>query len=74
MRRSEFDRAVDVEFGVRAGSLVSDLTLREVGYRTAREALDAGIAPRVVWHALCAETDVPEERRHGVGLIEPRKR
>ena len=31
-------------------------------------------APREVWLALCAETDVPPERRYGVGRLEPRRR
>jgi hypothetical protein len=74
MRRSEFLRAVDAEFGGRASSLVSDLVLTQLGDRTAAEALAAGIAPREIWLALCAEMDVPIERRHGAGRLEPRKR
>ncbi len=74
MRRSEFLRAVDAEFGGRAAALVSDLVLTEVGGRTAAEALEAGVPPRDIWLALCAETDVPVSRRHGVGRLEPRRR
>jgi hypothetical protein len=37
-----------------------------LGGRTAVEALEAGIPPREVWLALCADMDVPEERRHGL--------
>ncbi|KJL46637.1 hypothetical protein RS84_03277 [Microbacterium hydrocarbonoxydans] len=74
MRRSEFLRAVDVEFGGRASSLVSDLVLTQMGDRTAAEALAAGVPPREIWLALCAEMDVPLERRHGAGRLEPRKR
>ncbi len=74
MRRSEFGRAVENEFGARASFLVADLVLGAVGYRTAAQALDDGVPPREVWLALCAETDVPPSRRHGVGLIEPRAR
>lgn len=73
MRRSEFDRAVSDEFGGRGGSLITDLALPGVGSRTASEALAAGVDPRDVWLALCAETDVPPERRYGVGRIEPRR-
>jgi hypothetical protein len=73
MRRSEFDRAVRDEFGAQASTLVSDLVLTDVGGRTAAEALAAGIPPRDVWMALCVETDVPPERRYGVGRIEPRR-
>ncbi|AQY01322.1 hypothetical protein QE375_000822 [Microbacterium foliorum] len=74
MRRSEFLRAVDAEFGGRGSSLVSDLILTQLAGRTADQALDAGVPPRDIWLALCAETDVPQERRHGAGRLEPRKR
>ena len=74
MRRSEFLRAVDTEFGARASSLVNDLVLGTVGGRTASEALADGVPPRDIWLGLCAEMDVPESRRHGVGRQEPRRR
>lgn len=73
MRRSEFLRAVDVEFGARAMSLLHDLVLASVGGRTATEALDAGVPPREIWLALCDETDVPAARRYGAGRMEPRR-
>lgn len=73
MRRSEFHRAVDDEFGARGPALTQDLVLGGIGL-TAREALEAGVPPRDIWIALCAETDVPVERRHGVGRLEPRRR
>ena len=72
MRRSEFLRAVEDEFGARATSLTHDLVLTGLG-TTAAEALDAGAAPRNIWLALCEEADVPAERRYGVGRLEPRK-
>ena len=74
MRRSEFHRAVDDEFGGRASSLLNDLVLGTVGGRTAAEALDDGVPPREIWLALCAEMDVPEHRRYGAGRLEPRRR
>ncbi|MGO1506531.1 MAG: DUF3046 domain-containing protein [Microbacteriaceae bacterium] len=74
MRRSEFLRAVEDEFGPRSVALMNDLVLGPVGNRTATDALDAGVAPRDIWSALCAETDVPPERRYGVGRLEPRRR
>ena len=74
MRRSEFLRAVEDEFGARAVTLTTDLILGGIGGRTASEALEAGVPPRDIWLALCAETDVPPERRYGVGRLEPRKR
>ena len=73
MRRSEFERAVEDEFGAQASTLISDLVLSDAGGRTAADALDAGMAPRDVWLALCAETDVPADRRYGVGRLEPRR-
>ena len=73
MRRSEFERAVEDEFGARASTVISDLVLSDVGGRTAVEALAAGIPPRDVWLALCVETDVPAERRYGAGRMEPRR-
>ncbi|WP_353829016.1 DUF3046 domain-containing protein [Agromyces sp. SYSU T0242] len=75
MKRSEFALAVEQEFGPGYGDVVvSDLVLVDLGNRTAREALAAGMPPRDVWSALCAATDVPEERRHGVGRPEPGER
>jgi hypothetical protein len=64
MKLSEFQIAVDEEFGPGYGSVVvNDLVLAGVGGRTAREALAAGVAPRDVWLALCEATDVPPARR-----------
>jgi hypothetical protein len=72
MKLSEFQVAVAEEFGAGyATVLLQDLTLGALGGRTAREALGAGVAPRDVWLALCDATDVPVERRHGVGQREP---
>ena len=73
MRLSEFDRAVADEFGGRGAALVHDLTLSALGHRTAAEALAAGVAAREVWLALCAEMDVPPNRRYGVGRLEARR-
>ena len=75
MRMSEFQRAVHDEFGDAYGrSLMNDLVLGALRDRTAREALDAGVAPREVWLALCEAMYVPPQRRVGVGRIEPTKR
>jgi len=74
VRRSEFDRAVEREFGARAATLVSDLGLPGIGGRTAQEALAGGIAPRDVWMALCVEMDVPVSHRHGAGRQDPHAR
>ncbi|AWB95210.1 DUF3046 domain-containing protein [Agromyces badenianii] len=72
MKQSEFQRAVDAEFGAGYGGVVvGDLVLSALGGRTAREALAAGVRPQEVWLALCEATDVPEERRHGAGRPVP---
>jgi hypothetical protein len=73
VRRSEFERAVADEFGARGSSLIADLALPQFGGRTAAEALSAGEPARDVWAALCAETDVPLQRRYGAGRLEPRR-
>jgi hypothetical protein len=73
MRLSEFGRAVDAEFGVRGDSLVNDLALSDLDFRTAAQAIADGVDTREVWLALCAEADVPLPRRHGAGWLEPRR-
>jgi hypothetical protein len=73
MRRSEFLRAVEAEFPGRSSSLLKDLVLSPLSGRTSSEALSDGVPPRDIWLALCAEMDVPESRRYGVGRLEPRK-
>lgn len=75
MRASEFQRAVADEFGpVYGASLVKDLVIGALGDRTSAEALAAGEPPKRVWLELCREAGVPEERRHGVGRLDPRRR
>ena len=73
MRVSEFWQAVTDEFGESYGCTISrDLVLVEVGDRTAIQAIAAGVDAREVWLALCAATDVPKNRWHGVGQL-PKK-
>ncbi|GAB3031176.1 DUF3046 domain-containing protein [Parafrigoribacterium mesophilum] len=76
MRLSEFWRAVTDEFGdVYGRALVRDLVLTTLdsggalGDVTAERAIAAGVPVRDVWLALCADMDVPSERRYGVGQI-----
>ncbi|ANJ27434.1 DUF3046 domain-containing protein [Agromyces aureus] len=72
MKLSEFQIAVEQEFGAGYGAVVvNDLVLAGAGGRTAREALAAGVQARTVWLALCDAADVPEERRHGAGRSDP---
>lgn len=66
MRTSRFWTLVEDEFGAAyAHSLARSHVMSALGGRTAVEALESGIPPREVWLALCADMDVPEERRHG---------
>lgn len=70
MRVSEFWQAVADEFGEPYGRLVTnDLVLREFGDLSAVQAIAAGADTRAIWLALCAATEVPVARRHGVGTL-----
>ena len=72
MKLSEFKLALTTEFGGAYGRVLAhDLVLRDLGGRTADEALAAGMQPRAVWLALCKEADVPQDRWHGVGVRPP---
>ncbi len=65
MRRSEFTRLVEEEFGRARGPVIVD-SLNLPGLDcTGAEALSRGVDPRTVWLAICDLQDVPEERRLG---------
>lgn len=73
MRLSEFRRAVEEEFGeAYAGVVLRDHWLTGLS-ATADEALERGVPARAVWLALCEEFQIPEPRRHGRGLLDPRE-
>lgn len=66
MRYREFWQLVDEVLGSAHGRvLVADLVLIGLDQRTAQQALDDGVEPRDVWHALCDELDIPDARRWG---------
>jgi hypothetical protein len=66
---------MDEEFGpAYARSLARDHVLGALGNRTPLEALETGIRPREAWLALCADMDVPPERRLGKEPRDPKKR
>ncbi|ROS77167.1 DUF3046 domain-containing protein [Cellulomonas sp. PhB143] len=66
MRYREFWQLVDEVFGEAYGRvLADDQALDALESRTAAQAIEDGVEPRVVWHALCDAMDVPEERRWG---------
>ncbi|WP_067546631.1 DUF3046 domain-containing protein [Nocardia crassostreae] len=62
MRLTEFQELLHTEFGTARGdALLTDHVLASMG-RTGAQAIEAGIDPRDVWRALCAEFDVPRAR------------
>ena len=63
MRLTQFRELVEAQFGpARGASLVVDHVLTGLGGRTAEQAIEAGVDPRDVWWALCADFDVPRDR------------
>ncbi|MCM6774174.1 DUF3046 domain-containing protein [Nocardia sp. CDC159] len=63
MRLTDFRELLHGEFGVARGdALLNDHTLPALGGRTGAQAIEAGVDPRDVWRALCAEFDVPRSR------------
>lgn len=63
MRLTEFSVLVSERFGTaRGASLLVDHVLAALGGRTPAEAIEAGIDPRDVWRALCADFDVPRDQ------------
>ncbi|WP_435299849.1 DUF3046 domain-containing protein [Timonella sp. A28] len=66
MRNREFWLLVDEVFGAQYGkTLASDQVLLELDNHTAVQALEQGVEPRHVWHALCDAMDVSEQDRWG---------
>ncbi|WP_101617362.1 DUF3046 domain-containing protein [Bifidobacterium margollesii] len=66
MQEREFWELLEEVFGRSYGrSLSHDLALSSLDSRTAVEALDDGVEPRVVWNVLCDQMDVPDSRRWG---------
>ncbi|QAY70595.1 DUF3046 domain-containing protein [Xylanimonas protaetiae] len=69
MRLREFWQLVDEVFGPGYGrALAREQVLDALGDRTSVEALEAGLPPRDVWHALCDALDVPDDRRWGADV------
>jgi hypothetical protein len=63
VRLTEFQELVEAQFGpVRGASMVVDHVLSRFGGRTAAQAIEAGVEPRDVWRALCADFDVPRDQ------------
>lgn len=77
MRLSEFRAAADAAFGeAYVPTLLRELALTRLDSMTAAQALERGVAPRDVWHALCDEMSVNATVRQGSDpktLIPPRR-
>lgn len=66
MLLSEFYALLDDVFGVAyARTLAREFCLTELGDRTPARALEDGVAPRDVWHALCDAMEIDDARRAG---------
>jgi hypothetical protein len=66
MRVSEFYALLEDVFGpAYARTLAREFSLTDLDDRTSVKALEDGVDPRDVWHALCDAMDVPESRRDG---------
>lgn len=64
VRLTYFRELMEDEFGAaRASSVARDHVFAQLGDRTVEQALDHGIEPREVWHAVCDAYDVPAARR-----------
>lgn len=73
MQFSQLQRALNEEFGHGyAGVLLRDHYFVELG-GTAVAALESGIAPKIVWLAVCKEFDIPVQRQYARGFIEIEK-
>ncbi len=71
VKLSEFERAVEDEFGAMGRVLRRDTVVVELGNRTPDEALAAGFPARDVWLAMCLAQEVPRERWYGAGRPKP---
>lgn len=66
MRHSEFWSLMDSVFGeAYSRTLARELALDGLDSRTCVTALEDGVAPRDVWHAVCDQMEVPLSRRDG---------
>jgi hypothetical protein len=67
VRYREFWQLVDEVLGEAQGrEIVRTFVVGALDHRTAQRALDDGEEPRTVWHALCDELAIPQERRWGL--------
>ena len=64
MRHTEFWARMEQALGpAYARSWAEQHVLGALGERTVVESLDAGVPPKTVWRAVCAELDLPARER-----------
>jgi hypothetical protein len=64
VRMQEFWSRLEGHFGsMRAQTVTRDHVFSALGGRTAVQAIEAGVAVRKVWLAICEEYDVPPKER-----------
>ncbi|GAB2513308.1 hypothetical protein CATRI_07780 [Corynebacterium atrinae] len=66
MRLTEFYQLVQDEFGSVRGKWIVHSHVLAVYGKTPEQLIEEGEGLRAVWHQLCEEFDVPEERRLGI--------
>jgi hypothetical protein len=72
VRLREFWQLVDEVLGSAEGRVLTrELVLGTLDQRTAVQALDDGVEPRTVWHALCDELEIPDTARWGADARRP---
>lgn len=66
MREREFWELLEEVFGREFGrSIAKDQELQKLDGMSAREAIDAGVEPRIVWNVLCDHMNTPDNKRWG---------
>ncbi len=64
MRHTEFWSRMENHLGESyARSWASSVVIGSIGGRTTQEALDAGVAPKEIWRAVCEVLDLPASER-----------
>ena len=64
MRHTEFWERMDLALGPEYSKYWAAMhVIAELGGRTAQEALDAGVSPKIVWRAVWAVLELPARER-----------
>jgi hypothetical protein len=63
VRLTEFWQRLDEALGPASDTFATDQVIGDLGDRTVREALAAGVPAKEVWRVLCATLDLPARLR-----------